>query len=147
MTLEQVKAACERRKVALPADMASNAQAGTLREGLLERYLALHASGAFGRWCAGIGPLRDRLIADQRFLFKVRARAEPRDAGDARGGFGSAGTSAAVACARAASVTADADTDVCALCACAGGLRGAHRQRLRDGGGGAEARGALLEGV
>lgn len=79
MTWEQVKAACERRKVALPADMASNAQAGTLREGLLERYLALHASGAFGRWCAGIGPLRDRLIADQRFLFKVRARGLSRE--------------------------------------------------------------------
>jgi hypothetical protein len=67
---EQVAKEVEARGVVLPADMAEAARATGIRRLLLERYMELQA-GPLGAFVRGNGMLRNRLLADPSFLFKV----------------------------------------------------------------------------
>lgn len=67
---EQVARELEARGVVLPADMAEAARTIGIRKLLLERYIELQA-GPLGAFVRSNGMLRNRLLADPTFLFKV----------------------------------------------------------------------------
>lgn len=67
---EQVSRELESRGVALPSDMMEAAKTTGIRKLLLERYLELQA-GPLGAFVKSNAMLRNRLLADPSFLFKV----------------------------------------------------------------------------
>ena len=55
----------------LPKDMEERAKAGEMKKSVLEKYSKLRRSLLLGFGVATLPGLRDRLIADERFLFKI----------------------------------------------------------------------------
>jgi hypothetical protein len=67
---EQVSRELESRGISLPSDMAEAAKTTGIRKLLLERYLELQG-GPLGAFVRSNAMLRNRLLADPSFLFKV----------------------------------------------------------------------------
>ena len=67
----QAEAAAAAAKVQLPADMVETARQVGLRSSAFSKYVALQGLGLAGTLARRFPAVRDRLIADDKFLFKV----------------------------------------------------------------------------
>jgi hypothetical protein len=73
LNASQAEAAALSAKIELPPDMALAARTVGLRSTALARYVSLRGLAVTGALAARFPAVRDRLIADERFLFKVWA--------------------------------------------------------------------------
>ncbi|KAK9823760.1 hypothetical protein WJX72_005247 [[Myrmecia] bisecta] len=71
LSLSEAEALAASKGVSLPADFIEAAQAGGLRLSILEKYFALQAGLLAGFFARALPAIRDRLLSDHRFLFKV----------------------------------------------------------------------------
>eukprot|EP00879_Flechtneria_rotunda_P008260 GHRR01008653.1.p1 GENE.GHRR01008653.1~~GHRR01008653.1.p1 ORF type:complete len:418 (+),score=173.82 GHRR01008653.1:222-1475(+) len=73
LDMAQVEAAAAAAKVQMPADMLETAKAVGLRQSALSKYLSLQSLAFTGSLMRTVPWVRDRMIADEKYLFKVLA--------------------------------------------------------------------------
>ncbi|GAB4824775.1 retention in endoplasmic reticulum protein 1 [Ancistrocladus abbreviatus] len=73
LKFDEVRRECEKRGMALPSDMLEAAMSTGIRELILTRYLDLQSSTWLGFLTKHCSMLRNRMLADPSFLFKVGA--------------------------------------------------------------------------